>query len=295
MHAPPSRHLLARLTLRGLPTLLMLGLAVVVGGVASYRAILRHLSVRHVAAALVVAMGWWAARLARWHLLATRSMPELSWRQTVRSMLAGTISLSVPPWEARVRAASVIASENRVGLTGLAQLHTVLDIVVIGGAAAVGAFGVNALAVIGLSLALFLALIEHVRRLQWTSQGTPQRLARALAKVSSLELLGAIGLAIIAYASILLEFHLLLRACGAVDFRVALRSVPFVLLAQLLPVGVPGVGAPELTAACVLSAHGRAAEGVLATAGLFVLNRLLPCVGVRLAGRSRACAPIGAE
>jgi len=287
---------LARLIVRVILTLVLVGMIVLGFGVDRYGDIVGHLSFHALAGACAAAVLCWALRLARWRLLASGSDSGLTWRQTAHSMLAGhTLSVEGHPWGARVRSAQALATGSRQGLAGLALLDCVLDAVVIVSVAAVNVFGVIAAAVLSVGAALFLSLIAHVRRLQWTSEGSLQRLARALDKTSSPGLLGAVGLTVAVYGITLLQFHLLLSAGGGGSWGSSARTFPLVLIASLLPVGITGIGLPEFVAALLLSSEGRGAEGVVATFGIFLLNRLAPCVIARTAGVTQVCSPSGAR
>lgn len=275
--SPSSPNCRARVALRACASLLLLGAIVCLLGPRRYLDILRSASLGPFLIAVALAVAELLLRILRWRFLATRGVPAVTWSQAARSTLAGCrAALTANAWRARLESAEALNGENRVGLGGLALLDIILDVVVAGTAIALNIFDFNGLAVAGFSLVLLLSLIEHVRRLQWTTQGLIQRIARGLAKTSVVDLLAALLLAVLNYGCLLLQFSFLMKSFGAGRPDLAVRALPMILLISFFPAGIFGMGAPQIVAALALSGAGLAAEGVVASFLLFFLNHALP-------------------
>ncbi|MBN1426683.1 hypothetical protein JXA88_19220 [Candidatus Fermentibacteria bacterium] len=277
-----------RLALHAGVSLLLLGAVVLLLHPQRYWEILRSISMSSLLIAVGMAVAGFLVRAVRWHFLATQGVPLLTWAETVRSTVMGCRTAPLGnAWQARIESAEALNGENRLGLGGLALLDVMLDALVAVIAVALNVFGLNALAVVGFLLALFLSLIEHVRRMQWTTQGILQRIARALAKTSVADVLIALLLSALIYGCALLQFHFLLVSCGAGRLDLATKAGPVVFLVSYVPVGIFRLGLPQIAAAATLSSSGRAAEGVVTSLLFFLLNHALP--------RLIACAMAGAR
>jgi uncharacterized membrane protein YbhN (UPF0104 family) len=227
-------------------------------------------------------------KTARWKLLASRAVKDVSWIMALKSLLVGTAAAVVTPGRVgQASSALYFPKGHRIALSGMALLDPASDLFVVIVLAAFVLLGIMPAIGIGLVLAVVSLATTSIGERLSSRNGRVGALGTALKRLTPTTVVGVALLAAVIYGFNLLQFHLLLRAHAPVPFLVSAKSLPLIFLAVACPITIAGFGIREAAAALVLAQHGIGNPVAVQTSFLlFVINLLLPgLAGAILAGR----------
>ncbi|MCU0610455.1 MAG: flippase-like domain-containing protein [Candidatus Eisenbacteria bacterium] len=230
------------------------------------------------ALALMLGVPRFAAKIARWKVLADRAAPPVGWKLATRSLLVGTAGAVITPGRVGQAASALLFPAGiRLVLSGMALIDPLADLVIavilvayqVGGALPGVAVLVCCAGGAYAAPRIGRALARRGGKVGPIGEGLERLDRRTIGLVS---LLSAV-----IYGFNLLQFHLLLTAHGPVPFAAAASSLPLIFLAVACPITISGFGLREATAALALARYGiEAGIAVRASFELFLINLLLP-------------------
>ena len=286
--------------LRLLATVLLLGLIVYE---ISFRAILSTLAsaeVRPLALGFSLGVVFLLFKVIRWWWLLGRVGAEATPREALRSYLGGMAVGIVTPGRVGEAARSFyLPRGDRAYVSTVAVVDKVLDLTVIVAVAAVGCAlqDLNVAALILAAVAVGLASIGVLpgRLLSFLVELVPWEAARRLGR-SVVGGVGAIGVwthllglaqAVFPFAVTIWQFELYLGALGSSRPGAAFFVLPLMILSNLVPITISGVGVREWAAVILFQRFGvESAVAVNVALLIFVSNSLAPgMTGALLAPR----------
>ncbi len=256
-------------------------------------------------AGLALGAAFTAVKTYRWGWLLRRLGVACTWREALHSYLGGmAVGLTTPGRVGEVARSLYLASPDKAYVSGAALVDKLLDVTVIVAAGAAGCaaqgFGAVAALLAVLAAALLAGLFLPARLVRGAARAVPIAPARALAEklgrpaaearigTRVLALLQALG----AFALTLVQFHLYLGAFVPAPFRATLFVMPLLVLSNLIPITLSGVGVREWASVILFSTYAvPGAVAVNVALLVFLSNSLVPGVtGAVLAPRWRAAA-----
>ncbi len=222
--------------------------------------------------ALGVAFG--LLKVLRWRWLLGRLGVPCSVGRALYSYLGGmALGLTTPGRLGEVGRSLYIAGQDRVLLTGAALVDKVFDVSVIFAVGGVGcaAHGL-ALPAVGMFVAsvVLAAVPASIRRIC-------ERVARPLRALDRPTVALAMLQAGVAFLMTALQFHLFLSAFGPAPAGATLFVLPLMILSNLVPLTVSGVGIREWASVLLFRRYGIPAAVAVTVAWLvYLCNSLLP-------------------
>lgn len=229
-------------------------------------------------------------KVRRWEWLLRRLGLECTEGEALHSYLGGmALGLTTPGRLGEVGRSLYFAGGDRTFVTGAALLDKVFDVSIVFAAGAAGC-AANGLAipaaclwVAALGLASFLALpasgLAAVTRLVPSpfARRIAERLAEPLTKLDRRTLVGAYAQSAAAFATTVLQFHVCLCAFGPAPPGVTLFVLPLLILSNLVPITISGVGVREWASVLLFSRYGIDAAVAVSVAWLlYACNSFLP-------------------
>jgi uncharacterized protein (TIRG00374 family) len=255
------------------------------------------------AAAVAIGILFTLLKSYKWCYLVCRSGGRCTFATALRSYLIGMGAGLVTPGRVgevsrayylpdgeRLRGAGLVGVDKLLDLGAVFSLACVGGFIVIGGAVGIGCAAVTAV-LLGFLYRpqMPLRFVERLLAGRWgESRIIPVLDAfRALGRI---ELNVSLAMTYAAYAIVLIEFYLLVLAFEPVSFGPVLLVFPVVMLMNVLPITIAGLGVREGTSALLLSQFGVSQEAAVGAAFLiFSFNTLLPgLAGALLLLRRRA-------
>jgi len=239
----------------------------------------------------------------KWCFLVCRSGARSTFAAALRSYLIGMgAGLVTPGRVGEVGRAWDLPEGERLRGAGLVGVDKFLDLGVVFSLACVGGFlviggvaGIAFAAVAGVLLGFLYrpqALLRLVERFIAGKRGEARivPVIQAFRALSTAELNASLAMTCVAYAIVLVEFYLLVLGFEPVAFHAVILVFPVVMLMNILPVTIGGLGVREGTSALLLSRFGVSDEAAVGAAFLiFFFNTLLPgLAGALLFLRRRA-------
>lgn len=226
----------------------------------------------------------------KWCYLVGLTEAPFPFLQAMQSYLVGmSIGLLTPGRIGEVGRVVYVKEGGRLRSVGMVGIDKLLDLAVVFGLACLGGFAVlnwkmGILFVAGFVLIILFLYYPRIPIL-WI-KGIAARLP-LLRKVNpileSIELLErrpltlCFGMTGAAYSFVLAEFYLLLLGFGSISLKAVMFVFPVVMLTNILPITIGGLGVREGTAAVLFSLfHVPAAVAINAAFLIFFLNTLLP-------------------
>jgi uncharacterized membrane protein YbhN (UPF0104 family) len=237
---------------------------------------------------LLLALPRLLVKTARWRLLASRAVPDVSWIAALKSLLVGTAAAVVTPGRVgQATSALYFPKGHRIALSGMALLDPASDLLIVLVLAAVVVLGMIPGIGVGLLFALASLSTTGIGDKLSSGGGRIQSVGTALKRLTPRTVVGVAMLSAAIYGFNLLQFHLLLRAHAPVAFLISAKSLPLIFLAVACPITIAGFGVREAAAALVLAQYGIENPVAVQTSFvLFVINLVLPGIaGAALAAR----------
>lgn len=240
----------------------------------------------------LLALGFTLLKTWKWSLLISAAGGPRSFVPALRSYLIGMAGGLLTPG----RLGEISRS---VGLTGIAPatavtlvlIEKVVETATVVALAVPGLLRWHAVTALGAAAAAVvtvLFLLPDAWSLRWAARlereergvkGKLRRAALDCLRIPRPRRAAVLGLGFVCYGLAVLEFHLLLRGFAGTPVVVAVLSQPVIMLANLLPLTIGGLGVREGTAVLVLAPFAvGAGPAAAASFWLFFLNTALPAV-----------------
>ncbi len=221
---------------------------------------IRKVEIAWLLVAMLLGLSMVIVRWMKWHLLVRAGLGSASSDQTLASLLGGMAFALVTP--ARVGELSRVAflkNGSRAEASGLVLVDRFIDLSVVLIFGAIGlsvVFGTDKLPWLLLAIAflifcifkldLFLALgirILPIKKLQELIAAA----ATGLGRLSNSALAINLGLTILLTALDVVSLYVLVRALGATNFKAVVFVYPLIMLTNLAPITISGLGVREST------------------------------------------------
>jgi len=244
----------------------------------------------YVALALLLTAPFLYLKALRWHLLLRAGNIRASFFESTISLIGGMgLGLVTPARIGELIRAAYLRDPRKLKIGGLVMIDKGLDVLVLAALSIPGAWlllGPLAGVAFALVTILGLFLIYSPGRLLVWLPGVSFRLpARArLERVwSSLDSLSTratttyLVLTVLSFVVVLLQFGLILLSWRSWSFSVAALTFPLVILTNVLPLTIGGLGIREAAAVVLLGHYGvPPAHAALAAFLMFAINTALP-------------------
>ncbi|MGH2448545.1 MAG: lysylphosphatidylglycerol synthase transmembrane domain-containing protein [Chloroflexota bacterium] len=225
----------------------------------------------------------------RWHAMLHAAGVEASFGEAALSLIGGMgLALITPARLGELARAAYLRDRQKWKIGGLVMLDKGFDVLVLSGLSIAGATillgkiaGLAFLLVTILGLA-FVYNPDPVGRvlLRLRLSMGRRRIAEVVASLDSLGPTSSstfLGITVLAFAVVLLQFAVILLSWRAWSPEIVFFTFPLVILTNILPVSIGGLGIREGAAALLLGHYGvPPADAALAAFLMFVVNTGLP-------------------
>lgn len=240
--------------------------------------------------ALALTLIFLAVKSLRWYLMLRAAGVDASVGEAATSLLGGMgLALVTPARLGELVRVAYLRDGQKWKIGGLVMLDKGFDVLVLAGLSIAGAWkllgplaGIAFVAATICGLAAVYWPVMVSAALHRLSGGLPWR-TRLEAAWSSLDSLSRentttfIALTVLAFVVVLLQFGLILLSWRGWSFDVVFLTFPIVVLTNVLPVTIGGLGVREGAAALLLSHYGVSpADAALAAFLMFCINTALP-------------------
>lgn len=245
-------------------------------------------------AALVLTVPFLYCKALRWYLMLQAASVDATFGEALVSLIGGMgLALVTPARLGELVRVAYLRDPQKLKIGGLVMIDKGLDVLVLCGLAIPGAWAllgpVAGLAFVAATVAGMFVVYKptrvHALLTRWTDR-TRQRVAERLHRIwASLESLSPrsttvfLALTLLSFVVVLVQFGIILSDWRAPTLGLVLLTFPLVILTNVLPVTVGGLGVREGAAALLLAHYGvPAADAVLAALLMFTINTALPGV-----------------
>jgi len=242
--------------------------------------------------ALFLTIPFICLKALRWYAMLRAAAIEASYSDAVYSLVGGMgLALITPARLGELVRAAYLRDRRKWKIGGLVMVDKGFDVLVLAGLSIPGAAsllgpapaaGLAALTLVGLAIVYSPRQVEAL--LQRATKRFPAR-TRVLEAVSSMESLGPrpttffLAVTVLAFAVVLLQFGVILLSWHSWSPSIVLLTFPLVILTNVLPITIGGLGIREGAAALLLAHFGvSSADAALAAFLMFAINTALPGV-----------------
>ncbi|HEX6509171.1 MAG TPA: lysylphosphatidylglycerol synthase transmembrane domain-containing protein [Chloroflexota bacterium] len=303
------RRLYANRWIRYALTLVLLGLVLYKVNLLSVMQAAGSARPQYLALALALTAPFLYCKVLRWHLMLDSAGVQATFSEAALSVIGGMgLALVTPARLGELVRGAYLRDPQKLKIGGLVMIDKGLDVLVLTCLSVAGAFAIlgpvagalfTAAAVAG-----FAAVFDPTRvhaGLRRLSSRLPMR-AKLERIWSSLESLTPrstavfLVLTLLSFVIVLIQFGIILLSWHSWSPDIVLFTFPIVILTNVLPVTIGGLGVREATAAVLLGHYGvPSSDAVLAALLMFAINTAAPgLVGalvLPLTSRSAARAP----
>lgn len=273
-------------------------------GLVAWRVNLGHLvaalgSVRpqYLATALALTVPFLYCKALRWHLMLRQARVETTLAEASISLLGGMgLALLTPARLGELVRVAYLRDSRKLRIGGLVLVDKGFDVLTLAGLSVAGAWlllGPGPGAALAVAAVAGLVLVYRPRAVTGVLGRATMRapLAGRMREAwSSLESLSPasstvfLALTVFSFAIVMLQFAVILLSWHSWSLDAAVLTFPLVILTNVLPITVGGLGVREATAAVLLPHFGiSAADAAVAAFLMFAANTALPgMVGVFL-------------
>ncbi|GAC1324989.1 MAG: hypothetical protein NVSMB22_14430 [Chloroflexota bacterium] len=240
--------------------------------------------------ACVLTLPFLSLKALRWHLLLLAGRIETTFWESALSYVGGMgLALITPARLGELARAAYLTDSRKLKIGGLVMIDKAFDVWVLAGLSAVGAWrllgpvpciALAAVASAGFLVAYFpgglsRSLMSLTARLPWSAKiGNIVSSAESLTPGSTTMFL---LLTLAAFAVVMLQFGFILSSWHPWSLDVVLLTFPIVILTNVLPLTIGGLGVREGAAALLLSHYGVPASEATVTALLSAtVNTYIP-------------------
>lgn len=235
----------------------------------------------HLGIACALAPVFLLLKAAKWHMLA-RTVRDVGFKESVRSFMVGmSVGILTPGRVGEVARASQFEGDRgkMVTLVAVDKAMDVLVVVVLGIVFGLSIVPPTLTAAYVVVAALALAFMTRpseamtrsaaaLERLPWVGESTlTEGIKGAAVSPSMGVLLKALVLTMLAYGTVMVQFHFLLLGFGAIiGLGTTLAVLPIVVLVKSVPLTIASLGVREGTAMVAFGPHGVKPEVAVAAA-----------------------------
>jgi uncharacterized membrane protein YbhN (UPF0104 family) len=248
--------------------------------------------VEYLVFALLLTVPFLYLKALRWHLMLRAAGVEATFGEAALSLVGGMgLALVTPARMGELVRAAYLRDAQKWKIGGLVMLDKGFDVLVLAGLSAAGAWVLIAPwagAALGVVTAIGLAAVyrpaDVSRLLHRASSRLPLRtqLENAWSSLESLSPATTtvfLVLTLASFAVVLLQFGIVLLSWRGWSPDIVFMTFPLVILTNVLPITVGGLGIREGAAALLLSQYGvPPARAALAAFLMFLINTALPGV-----------------
>ncbi len=247
----------------------------------------------YVLLAAVLTLPFLYLKALRWSMMLRSAGVQASFGEAALSLVGGMgLALITPARLGELVRGAYLRDDQKLKIGGLVMIDKGFDVLVLAGLSIAGA-GVLVSPLAGTALAVAtLAGLAAVYNPRPVSTGLHHLSARLplrhkLERIwSSTGCLSApatssyLALTLLSFALVLLQFGLILLSWRSWSFEIVFLTFPLVILTNVLPITIGGLGVREAAAAFLLSHYGvPPAHAALAAFLMFFLNTALPGIG----------------
>lgn len=245
---------------------------------------------QYVLCALLLTAPFLYLKALRWHLMLHAAGVSASFGEAARSLVGGMgIALITPARLGELVRAAYLRDPQKLKIAGLVMIDKGFDVLVLaclsifGAWALLGAWaGVAFTALSGCGLVAVYRPQPVRRRLTHLPRRTPlgsklERVAGSLQSLNPASTSVYLALTLLSFVIVLVQFGVILLSWRSWSLDIVLLTFPLVILTNVLPITIGGLGVREAAAAALLGHYGVSqSHAVLAAFLMFALNTALP-------------------
>jgi len=284
------RRLLRSQTLRLAATVVLLGLIIWRIQPQNLAASFDKLQPTSVAVAALLTLPFLYLKTLRWLYMLRNAGSEATFGEAAVSLVGGMgLALVTPARVGEVARIAYLRDPRKLRLSALVMLDKFFDVLVLALLAIVGAWrllgwpagvGLSAIGVAGLVFTffprLFASPVAYVER-RAPLKGRTHEVFSSLESLSPAATALYISLTVAAFALVILQFALILHGSANVSPGIALLTFPLVILTNVVPLTIAGLGIREAAAAVLLGHyHVSSSLAVVSAFTMFFLNTAVP-------------------
>lgn len=242
--------------------------------------------------AAVLTLAFLALKAWRWYLILRESGINADFKHAFVSLVGGMgLALVTPARLGELVRVAYLPDERKWKIGGLVMIDKAFDVLVLTILSVAGAWALlgawaglafTAVALLGLfvvyhpsSLALVLYRFSSVM----PGRSKLERIWESLDALTPRSATVFIGVTLLAFAVVLVQFGIILSSWHAASISIVSLTFPIVILTNVLPVTIGGLGLREAAAALLLAHYGvSSADAALAAFLMFAINTALPGV-----------------
>lgn len=272
-------------------------LTIVLLGIVLYKVNLTHMGraigsaqPRYLLFALVLTGPFLYLKALRWHLMLGAAHIEAPFSEAALSLIGGMgVALITPARLGELVRAAYLRSPQKLRIAGLVMIDKGFDVLVLVCLSIAGAWTLlgawAGMAFTGLSIVGLIGvyrprpvqklLLRLSRRLPLQSK--LERVAGSLESLTPASTTTFLLLTVLSFVVVLLQFGIILLSWHGWSLNIVFLTFPLVILTNVLPITIGGLGVREAAAAALLAHYGvPPSRAVLAALLMFALNTALP-------------------
>lgn len=247
-----------------------------------------------IVAALALTVPFLYCKALRWYLMLQAASVEATFSEAILSLVGGMgLALVTPARLGELVRVAYLRDPQKLKIGGLVMIDKGLDVLVLCGLAIPGAWALlgppAGLAFVAVTVAGLLIIFNPVTvqdRLTGLTSRARQSLSQRLNRIwTSLESLSPrstsifLVLTLLSFLVVLVQFGIILSDWRTPTVGLVLLTFPLVILTNVLPITIGGLGVREGAAALLLAHYGvSGADAVVAALLMFTINTALPGV-----------------
>jgi glycosyltransferase 2 family protein len=226
----------------------------------------------------------------RWHLMLSAAGIRATFGEAALSLIGGMgVALITPARVGELVRAAYLQDPQKLKIAGLVLIDKGFDVLVLASLSIAGAWALlgawaglafTALAVAGLAAVyrpapVLRSLLRGARRVPM--QAKIERVAGSLESLTPVSTTVFLLLTMLSFIVVLFQFGIVLLSWNNWSFDIVFLTFPMVVLTNVLPITIGGLGVREATAAALLGHYGVSpSHAVLAAFLMFAINTALP-------------------
>lgn len=233
-----------------------------------------------------------ALKCSRWYLILRESGIRADFNQALVSLVGGMgLALVTPARLGELVRVAYLPDERKWKIGGLVMIDKGFDVLVLTGLSIAGAWALlgtwvgaafTAATLIGLFIVFRpagLALVLYRFSSVMPGRSKLERIWESLDALTPRSAIIFLSLTLLAFAVVLLQFGIILSSWHAASISIVALTFPIVILTNVLPLTIGGLGLREAAAALLLAHYGvSSADAALAAFLMFAINTALPGV-----------------
>lgn len=241
-------------------------------------------------AALALTPPFFACKALRWHRMLSAAGVRATFAESTVSLIGGMgLALVTPARLGELIRVAYLRDPQKLKIGGLVMLDKGFDVLVLAGLSIVGAWRLlGPPAGLAFTLATACGLVAvywptplhaFLRRLssRLPFEEKQLRVWESLESLSPRSTTTFLALTLLSFVVVLVQFALVLMSWHSWSLDIVILTFPLVILTNVLPITIGGLGIREAAAAALLSHYGvRPADAALAALLMFAINTALP-------------------